>query len=158
MNQLPSTIKTSNVPAINAPEQTMMLVTMKIDNQRFGIPVENVRDVLKNQRIAPIPRAPKDIAGSINLRGRIVTVINLREKLGLATSYSEKPVFVVVDFEDEYFTLLVDSVSEVTRIPVSQMESCPPNLAANWREVSNGICQTKNDLLLIIDTKSLLTP
>jgi chemotaxis signal transduction protein len=58
---------------------TTLLVTMRLDHQLFGIPVEYVRDVLKDQKIARIPRAPEDIAGSINLRGRIVTVLNLRK-------------------------------------------------------------------------------
>jgi purine-binding chemotaxis protein CheW len=137
-------------------ENKITLVTMWLDKQRFGIPVQYVRDVLREQRIAFIPKAPTDIMGSINLRGRIVTVLNMREKLQLESSYSTNPMFVVVEFQGEYFSLLVDAVGEVLTIDQSQIEAAPSNVESNWREVSSGICQLHNDLLVVIDAKMLL--
>lgn len=136
--------------------ENQMFVTMIIDHQRFGISVAHVRDVLKDQRVACIPKAPSDIAGSINLRGRIVTVINMRKRLALTTEYGERPVFVVVDFNGEYFSLMVDRVTEVLTIQGGQIEGCPVNLTSNWREVATGICQLQDDLLVIIDINALL--
>lgn len=136
--------------------QTQMLVTMRLDDQRFGIPVHCVRDVLKDQRIAPIPKAPSDIEGSINLRGRIVTVINLRNRLGLRTSYSESPTFIVVDFKGEYFSLMVDKVNEVLTVESQNIESPPANLASIWRDIASGICQLKDELLVVIDIQKTL--
>lgn len=138
------------------PQETKLLVTMQLDNQRFGIPVQFVRDVLRDQKIAPIPKAPCDIAGSINLRGRIVTVIDMRQRLRLTTQYDERPMFIVVDFNGEFFSLLVDAVSEVMSITSAQVESPPSNLSTNWREISSGVCQRENDLLVIIDINALL--
>ena len=135
---------------------TIMLVTVRLENQRFGIPVNHVRDVLKQQRVAPIPRAPKDIEGSINLRGRIVTVINMRNRLGLTSSCSESPMFIVVDYKGEYFSLLVDKVAEVLTVETTQIESVPSNLAGQWRDIASGILQLNDDLLIVVDIAKLL--
>ncbi len=137
-------------------ENSVMFVTMRLDEQRFGIVVGSVRDVLRDQRIALIPRAQAKVAGSINLRGRIVTVVNLRQRLGLSTEYGERPMFVVVEHKGNLYSLLVDTVSEVLTVPASDIEKSPPNLAPNWQEVSSGICRLKDDLLLIIDIDALL--
>lgn len=137
---------------------SQMLVTMRIDSQLFGIPVLHVRDVLREQRIAPIPLTPPEIAGSINLRGRIVTVINLRKRLGLPDAESKKPqIFVVVEHKGEYYSLLVDSVGEVLTIPSTQIEKPPGNLASNWRDISSGVSRLQGELLMVADTAALLT-
>src|SRR5688572_10895735 len=95
-------------------DNASMLVTMRVDNQLFGIPVQHVRDVLKEQRVARIPLAAPEIAGSINLCGRIVTVINLRERLKLGPKQDSKPhMFVVVERQNELYSLMVDSVGDV---------------------------------------------
>lgn len=135
---------------------TTLLVTMRLDHQLFGIPVEYVRDVLKDQKIARIPRAPEDIAGSINLRGRIVTVLNLRKRLGIASEYGARPMFVVVEYKGEPFGIMVDNVSEVLKLPETDIEKAPPNLTPNWREVSSGVCRLEKDLLVVVDVRALL--
>ena len=135
---------------------TAIFVTMSIDQQRFGVPVESVRDVLRDQRIALIPKSQAKVAGSINLRGRIVTVVDLRQRLGLSTEYGERPMFVVVEHKASLYSLLVDKVGEVLTVPPSDIKKSPPNLASNWQEVSSGICRLKDDLLLIIDVHALL--
>ena len=135
---------------------TTMFVTMSIDQQRFGVAVGSVRDVLRDQRIAIIPKAQAKVAGSINLRGRIVTVVNLRQRLGLSTKYSDRPMFVVVEHKGNLYSLLVDQVGEVLTVPSSDIEKTPPNLAPNWQQVSSGICRLEDDLLLVIDIQALL--
>ncbi len=95
-----------------------MFVTMRIDQQLFGIPVKNVRDVLREQKITSIPLSAPEVAGSLNLRGRIVTVINLRCRLRLGEKQnSDKNMFVVVEYKNELFSLVVDSVGEVMTVP-----------------------------------------
>ena len=132
-------------------------VTMRLDNQIFGIPVLAVQDVLRGQRIAPVPLAPKEIAGSMNLRGRIVTVMDLRVRLGMqVVAYTPKTMSVVVEHGGELFSLLVDSVGDVLNLPKAQFEQSPANLAPCWRDVSSGVYKLKNDLLVIIDVASLM--
>lgn len=154
------TVTTDKKPAISKPSSLatsggQMMVTMRLDNQRLGIPVHYVRDVLKDQKITPIPRAPREIAGSINLRGRIVTVINMREILGSKTTYGERPLFIVIDYGNEFFSLLVDSVQEVMNLAPEQIEHSPANLGESWRNISSGVCQLEEELLVLIDINKL---
>jgi purine-binding chemotaxis protein CheW len=141
-----------------AAEESSMLVTMRVDRQLFGIPVRDVRDVLKGYKVARIPLAPPEVSGSINLRGRIVTVIDVCKRLGLgAPKEAGAHMFVVVEHHGQYYSLMVNGVGEVLTIPASEIEKPPANLAANWRSVATGIHRLADELLVIIDIESLLT-
>jgi purine-binding chemotaxis protein CheW len=138
--------------------ESHMYVTMRIDKQLFGIPVKNVRDVLRQQKITAIPLAAKEVAGSLNLRGRIVTVINLRRRLRLAEVQGDgKGMFVVVEHKGELFSLMVDSVGEVMTVPSHAIEKSPANLGGAWKEVTTGIYKLSGELLVIIDVQTMLT-
>ena len=116
------------------------LVTVTVGGQLFGIPVLQVQDVLGPQRITRIPLAPAEIAGSLNLRGRIVTAIDLRVRLGLAASAErDKRMSVVVEHGGELYSLLVDVVGEVLTVDPRDCERNPGTLDAFWRDVSAGI-------------------
>src|ERR1700749_1433684 len=89
---------------------SQMYVTMRVDRQLFGVNVKHVRDVLRQQKVTAIPLAPKEVTGSLNLRGRIVTVIDVRTRLGLpANENDEKSMFVVVEVKGELYSLKVDT-------------------------------------------------
>lgn len=137
---------------------TVMLVTMRIDKQLFGVPVQHVRDVLREQKVAHIPLAAPEIEGSINLRGRIVTVINMRKRLKLQPKETNTPhMFVVVEYRNELYSLMVDSVGDVMTINEDQIEKSPANLSSNWRDVASGITRLQGDLLVVMDAAALLT-
>lgn len=139
-------------------DHAKMLVTMRVDAQLFGVPVQYVRDVLREQKMTRVPLAPPEIAGSINLRGRIVTAINVRARLKLdAHKGDEKQMFVVVERHNELYSLMVDSVGDVMNIPHNQIEKAPANMASNWREVATGVHRLDGELLVIIDPETLLT-
>jgi purine-binding chemotaxis protein CheW len=146
-------------PISEASAANTMLVTMRVDKQLFGIPVHQVRDVLKEYKMAPVPLAAPEISGSINLRGRIATVINLRKRLNMAAKQdATQQMFVVVEHHGQLYSLVVDSVGEVLTIPTSQIEKTPANLEPQWREAASGVCRLSNELLLLIDTQSLFAP
>ena len=142
-----------------AAEETQMFVTMRIDNQLFGIVVKYVRDVLRQQKITPIPMAPKEVAGSLNLRGRIVTVLDLRKRLQLPEKDATQTggMFVVVEYKNELYSLMVDNVGEVLTASVSMIEKTPANLGGAWKEVASGIYKLQGELLVIMDVEALLT-
>jgi purine-binding chemotaxis protein CheW len=136
-------------------------VSVVIGGQLFGIPVLQVRDVLASQRITRVPLAPPEVAGSLNLRGRIVTAIDIRTRLGLAERADEpsagKPrMSVVVDYGGELYSLMVDSVGEVLRLAASNFERNPATLDVRWREVSAGIYRLDGSLLVVLDVTRLL--
>jgi purine-binding chemotaxis protein CheW len=132
-------------------------VSITIADQMFGIPVLIVHDVLGPQRITRIPLAPPEVAGSLNLRGRIVTAIDVRTRLGLESRPAENPgMSVVVEHANESYSLMVDSVGEVLTLPTSEFQRNPPTLGARWREVSLGIFRLNQELLVILDVDRLL--
>lgn len=138
-------------------EEEQVLVTLTVDDQLCGVPVLGVRDVLAAQVVTRIPLASPEIAGSLNLRGRIVTAVDLRRRLRLAPSASSsKGMFIVTEMAGELYALLVDQVSEVLALPASQRESNPPTLSREWASYSTGIYRLANRLLVVLDVERLL--
>lgn len=140
-----------------ATEQLKQFVSVTIAGQLFGIPVLLVHDVLGPQRVTRIPLAPPEVAGSLNLRGRIVTAIDVRRRLSLAgRDDDETSMSVVVEHGGELYSLIVDAVGEVLALSDRDFEAHPPTLAAVVREVSTGIYRLSDQLLVVLDVKSLL--
>lgn len=132
-------------------------VTMSIGAQMFGIPVHNVQDVLGPQRITRVPLAPPEVAGSLNLRGRVVTAIDARLRLGIPKKGDGKPsMSVVVEHQGELYSLLVDSVGEVLSLDMKDYQSNPPTLDARLRDFSDGIYRLSGALLVVLSVGSLL--
>lgn len=133
-------------------------VTMTIAGQLFGIPVLTVQDVLGPQRITRIPLAPREVAGALNLRGRIVTAIDVRNRLGLQARGTDSPgMSVVVDHKGELYSLIVDAVGEVMSLPTDAYERNPATLDPRWRDVSGGIYRLQGKLLVVLEVSRLLT-
>ena len=133
------------------------LVTMKVAGQPFGIPVESVRDIIGGQAISAVPLAPAAIAGSLNLRGRIVTVIDVR--VVLDSGKIEKPeeaMNIVIDQKGELYSLLVDEVGEVLPVGSGTIEPNPQTLSDKWKQISAGIMKLQNDLILLLLPGALL--
>ena len=132
-------------------------VTANIGKQLFGIPVLTVQDVLGPQRITRIPLSPPEVAGSLNLRGRIVTAIDVRKRLGLRDRENDDPgMSIVVDEGGELYSLMVDQVGEVLSVPKKAFEQNPATLDPRWREFSDGIFRLDKKLLVILDVTRLL--
>ena len=132
-------------------DESHEFVTTVIAGQLFGIPVLKVQDVLGPQRITRIPLAPNWIAGALNLRGRIVTAIDVRSRLGLPKSDHGGQVSIVVEHNTELYSLLVDEVGEVMSFPATAIEPNPTTLEASWREISTGIIRLDDRLLVVVD-------
>lgn len=132
-------------------------ITMTIADQLFGLPVLSVQDVLGPQIIAHIPLAPPEVAGSLNLRGRIVTAIDMRMRLGLEPrDEGERGMSVVVDHQGELYSLIIDTVGEVLSLPEERFERTPPTLNALWRQMAAGIYRLDERLLVVLDIDHVL--
>lgn len=137
--------------------ETRDFVTMSIAGQMFGIPVLLVHDVLGPQKITRVPLAPAEVAGSLNLRGRIVTAVDLRKRLGLPSVEGiKKPMSIVVEHDNEFYSLMVDQVGEVMSLPQGDYEKNPVTLEERWREVCDGVYRLDNGLLIVLDIRRLL--
>lgn len=133
------------------------MVTFSVDGQHFGISALKVRDVLRNQPLTRIPLARPEIAGAINLRGHIVTAIDMRARLGSPPrAKSETAMCVVIEGAGEWFCLIVDTVGDVVTIPSSEVEPLPASLPSTWATISRGIHRAPSHLLLLLDIEQLL--
>lgn len=131
-------------------------LTMKVDGQLFGIPVLSVQDVLGPQQHTRVPKAPPEIAGVLNLRGRVITAIDVRRRLGLPPNDSdEPPMSVVIDLEGELYSLNVDAVGEVLSLASHKFEDNSATMAPHWRIFSRGIFWLDGELLVALDVPAL---
>lgn len=138
-------------------ESMREFVTATIGSQLCGIPVLKVQDVLGPQRITPIPLAPVEVAGSLNLRGRIVTAIDLRTRLGLTLHADDKnEMSIVVEHHGELYSLMIDTVGEVLKMSASNFERNPATLDPVWRGFSEGVYRLTEGLLVVLDVDALL--
>jgi purine-binding chemotaxis protein CheW len=132
-------------------------VTATVGGQTFGLPILRVQDVFAPERLTRVPLAPPEIAGVLNLRGRIVTLIDLRRSLGLAARAVDAPSMAIgVEAGAESYGLLVDSVGEVLRLDEDARESNPVNLDARLSRVTAGIHRLEGTLLLVVDVDRVL--
>lgn len=132
-------------------------LSITINDQIFGIPILQVQDVLGEQKITRIPLAPPAIAGSLNLRGRIVTAIDVRKCLGLeASANTSRGMSVVVENKGELYSLMIDTIGDVLSLRLKDFEQNPPTLDPLWRDISQGIFRLKSDLLVVLDVPKLL--
>lgn len=150
---------------LGSEKETEDFVTFKIGPQIFGVPVLNVRDILHLEKIAFIPLAPPQVAGSINLRGQIVTVIDVRVCLGMSTqsvriddSSNERPIGVTVEKGNDLYTLLVDEIGDVLSVADEQKEPIPNTIDSAWRDYAICIYRLEGELMIVLDSDQLADP
>jgi purine-binding chemotaxis protein CheW len=152
-------LPTADRPAVSAaPAGSQDYVSMTIAGQLFGIPVLKVQDVLGPLRLTRVPLAPPEVAGNLNLRGRIVTAIDLRLRLGLPPREKDAGwMSVVIEHQGELYSLIVDSVGEVLSLDSSTYERELPTLDPRWRDFAAGIYRLNGALLIVLEVAHLLT-
>jgi purine-binding chemotaxis protein CheW len=132
-------------------------VTFTVAGQLFGVPVIQVQDILTPDHIAPVPGGPVQVRGLINLRGRIVTVIDMRTHLSLPKADAGKTgMCVTVESRGDSYTLYVDSVGDVITLSRSLREGNPATLDAVWRDVADAVYRTDQGLLVALHVDRLL--
>ncbi|MBO9521515.1 MAG: chemotaxis protein CheW [Nocardioidaceae bacterium] len=126
--------------------------TFLLDGHLFGIPVQDVQEVLRHQEIRPVPLAVPEIRGLLNLRGQIVTTIDLRTRLGLPAT-EESAVNVIVRTPDGPVSLLVDRIGDVLEPAESTFEPAPDTVPRHLRELVKRVCKLADGLMLVLDTE-----
>jgi purine-binding chemotaxis protein CheW len=128
--------------------------TFFVDGQYFGVDVLQVQEVIRYQEMTRVPLAPPVVRGLINLRGQIVTAIDLRRRLSLEDRPDDQaPVNVIIRTEDGAVSLLVDEIGDVLEVSEKQFEGPPETLQGTARELIRGAYKLKDRLLLILDTE-----
>jgi purine-binding chemotaxis protein CheW len=132
-------------------------VTAMIGGQLFGLPIVRVQDVFIPERLTRVPLAPPEIAGVLNLRGRIVTLIDMRRRFGLGQREDDDPYMAIgVESRAESYGLLIDSVGEVLKLDAAAREPNPINLDQRLARVSAGIHRLDGQLLIVVDVDRVL--
>ena len=132
-------------------------VTFTTAEQIFGLPIARVQEVFRPARITRVPLAGVQIAGVLNLRGRIVMAIDMRSRLGLqAREEALAPMAIGIESRGESFGLLVDTLGEVLRLSDSDIEANPINLDRKLAGVSAGVHRLDGQLLLVLDVDRVL--
>lgn len=138
------------------PAASAEYVTVSIGAQLFGLPIARVQDVFVLSRMTRVPLAPADIAGVINLRGRIVTAIDLQRRLGVEGDCGRAPMAVGIESENESYGLVIDAVGEVLKLDATTAEPVPVNLDERLRGVASGVHRLEDRLLVVLDVDKLL--
>jgi len=128
------------------------LATFKLDNRLYGVDVERVQEALRLHERTPVPQAPQEIAGLVNLRGQVVLLVDLRARLGREPyGVDDEPMMVVVKVDGEPVSLLVDQVGDVLELDSDQYGPPPPTLEPALRDVVRGVYSLEDGLLLSLD-------
>jgi purine-binding chemotaxis protein CheW len=141
----------------NQNETRTEFVTVMIGDQLFGLPISRVQDVFMLDRLTRVPLSEPEIAGVLNLRGRIVTAIDMRRRLGLPKRVDDrKPMAIGIEYKGESYGLLIDTVGEVLKLPENTREPNPVNLDARLARVSFGVHRLDGQLLVVLDVDRVL--
>ena len=135
----------------------IQFVTVKVGKQSFGIPVLDVEDIIGPQPVTRVPLSLAVIRGSLNLRGRIVTAVDLRTRLSMPAADTDEHMNVVVEYKGDLYSVVVDSVGDVLNIAAAAIDPHPATMSSKLREVSNGIHKLDGELLVLLDVAEVLS-
>ncbi len=139
-------------------DPVMQWVTFRLGDEKYGINVMQVQEVLRITEIAPVPGAPTYVLGIINLRGNVVTVIDTRNRFGLMSKETDDSSRIaIIETEDHIIGILVDSVAEVVELRASEMETAPNVGNDESSKYIQGVTSIENELLILVDLNKFLS-
>lgn len=139
-------------------DELLQLVTFSIGEEEFGVDILKVQEIIRTMEITKVPRAPEFVEGVINLRGKVIPIIDLRRRFGLAhKAHDSHTRIIVIEINSMIVGFVVDSVSEVLRIPVSTVEPPPPVVAGLDSDYISGVGKLQDRLLILLDLDKLLS-
>jgi purine-binding chemotaxis protein CheW len=145
-----------------AKSDDLHLVTFRVGTELFGVPIAKVQEIVRVPAIARIPQAPDFVEGVINLRGRVITVVDMHKRLSRAMTVEgrerdRKSRILVVEVEGRLVGVIVDEVREVIKLQPEQVEAAPPMVAGLSNQYINGVGKLPDDLLVLVDIEKILT-
>lgn len=142
-----------------APGPELHLLTFALDREEFGIPVTQVREVIRVSEITRVPQAPAHVRGVANLRGRILAIVELRSRLGLPPAeLTPRSRVVVVEVRGRVLGLLVDAVSQVTKVPEASVVAAPEEVVSADVDYLTGVARWQSRLIILLDLDKALLP
>ncbi|HUF36625.1 MAG TPA: chemotaxis protein CheW [Gemmatimonadales bacterium] len=143
--------------ALPAPAGELHLVTFALDREEYGVPVAQVREVIRVGEITRVPQAPPHVRGVTNLRGRILPVVELRSRLGLApAALTPRSRIVVVEVSDRVVGLLVDAVLQVAKVPMETVAPPPDEVRSADSDYLSGVARWNGRLIILLELDKAL--
>jgi purine-binding chemotaxis protein CheW len=144
--------------ATAAGEDLLQLVSFKLGEEEFGVDILKVQEINRLVEITKVPRAPGFVEGVINLRGKVIPIIDLRKRFGLDLKEHDKDTrIVVVDIDGSIMGMIVDAVSEVLRLPTSTIEPAPEIATSIDSEYIRGVAKLEDRLLIFLDLSKVFS-
>jgi len=138
--------------------QILQLVTFRLGNEEFSLDILRVQEIIRHMELTRVPRTPDFVEGVINLRGRVIPVLDLRKRFGLpAGEKTHETRIIVVDVDDKTVGFKVDAVSEVLRIPADTVEPPPPLVTSIESDYIKGVGKLDGRLLILLDVAKILS-
>lgn len=139
-------------------DELLQLVTFSIGEEEFGVDILKVQEIIRTMEITKVPRAPEFVEGVINLRGKVIPIIDLRRRFGLDFKPHDKDTrIIVIEINNIVVGFVVDAVSEVLRIPTNTVEPPPPVVAGVDSDYISGVGKLQDRLLILLDLDKLLS-
>lgn len=139
-------------------DELLQLVTFSIGEEEFGVDILKVQEIIRTMEITKVPRAQDFVEGVINLRGKVIPIIDLRRRFGFTSKEHDKHTrIIVIEINNMIVGFVVDSVSEVLRIPAATVEPPPPVVAGVESEYISGVGKLQDRLLILLDLDKLLS-
>lgn len=143
--------------ALTLTEELLQLVTFNLDNEEYAVDILKVQEINRMTEITRVPNSPAYVEGVVNLRGKVIPVINIRTKFNLEAKESDsRSRIMIMDIEGITMGVVVDSVSEVLRIPGSIVEPTPPMAYNISTEFMKGIAKFEDRLIILLDLDRML--
>lgn len=140
-----------------AGKEVLQLVTFALNNEEYAVDILSVQEINRITEITKVPNSPRHVEGVINLRGRVIPVINLRRKFGFPERASDDTSrIVIMEIGGVTNGVIVDSVSEVLRIPSDAVEPAPPLSSASSSKFIKGLAKLEARLIILLDTDRLM--
>ena len=140
-----------------APGPELHLVTFALDREEFGIPIGQVREVIRVAEITRVPQARPHVRGVTNLRGRVLAVVELRTRMGLTPAeITPKSRVVVVGVHERTLGILVDSVSQVVKVPADTVVPAPDEVLSPGADYITGVARWNSRLIILLDLEKVL--
>lgn len=158
MNQHPQQeIKGTSAAEPHAPRELLQIVSFRVGNEEFGLDILRVQEIIRHQHLTRVPNSPDFVDGVINLRGKVIPVVALRKRFGIAhESGDDQKRIVVLEVQNDVLGFIVDSVPEVLRIPDTGVVP-PPRFGEMKRKYVSGVAKLDDRLLILLDVDRILT-
>ncbi len=148
----------SEIGSTSMPGATLQFATFRIAEMLLGLELSQVQELMRSQEMARVPLAPVAVEGLINLRGQIVTALDMRRIFGMPPLQNRDilPMNIIISAEGGTVSLLVDEICDVVDVPLAASTQLPANLSAGQRDLLKEVYQLKSGLLLVVDMSRVI--